>query len=63
MRVIGILGALHLMVTMAIAMVRESGIRVTYWIRPYDMMADRRRWRWCKRTPCRHLPSLSNWGG
>jgi predicted DCC family thiol-disulfide oxidoreductase YuxK len=23
-----------------------------YWIRPYDMLADRRRWRWQRRTPC-----------
>jgi hypothetical protein len=26
--------------------------RVGYWIRPYDMLADRRRWRWQARTKC-----------
>lgn len=25
---------------------------LSYWIRPYDMLADRRRWRWQPRTPC-----------
>jgi hypothetical protein len=26
--------------------------RVGYWIRPYDMLADRRRWRWQKARRC-----------
>jgi hypothetical protein len=25
---------------------------VGYWIRPYDMLADARRWRWQRRAPC-----------
>ena len=25
-----------------------------YWVRPYDMLADARRWRWQPRTPCQH---------
>lgn len=25
---------------------------VGYWFRPYDMLADARRWRWQARTPC-----------
>lgn len=27
-------------------------IRFTYWIRPFDMLNDHRRWRWQRRTPC-----------
>lgn len=26
--------------------------RVGYWVRPYDMLADRRRWFWQPRQPC-----------
>lgn len=26
--------------------------RVGYWIRPYDMLADRRRWRWQSAQRC-----------
>lgn len=26
--------------------------RIGYWARPYDMLADRRRWRWQPPTPC-----------
>lgn len=29
----------------------------SYWIRPYDMLADARRWRWQRRTPCRVIVS------
>ena len=25
---------------------------VGYWVRPYDMLADRRRWRWQPRQRC-----------
>jgi hypothetical protein len=25
---------------------------VSYWIRPYDVLADARRWRWQPRYPC-----------
>jgi len=26
--------------------------RVGYWVRPYDMLADRRRWFWQRRQEC-----------
>lgn len=26
--------------------------RLGYWLRPFDMIADRRRWRWQGRTRC-----------
>jgi len=26
--------------------------RFGYWLRPYDMLADRRRWRWQPAQPC-----------
>jgi hypothetical protein len=26
--------------------------RLGYWVRPFDMLADRRRWRWQSATPC-----------
>lgn len=26
--------------------------RISYRVRPYDMLADRRRWFWQPRTPC-----------
>jgi hypothetical protein len=26
--------------------------RVGYWVRPYDMLADRRRWRWQPAQRC-----------
>jgi hypothetical protein len=28
---------------------------VGYWIRPYDMLADRRRWRWQPQQRCRPI--------
>jgi hypothetical protein len=28
-------------------------VRVGYWIRPYDMLADARRWFWQRRSCCR----------
>ncbi len=31
---------------------RQAAINISYWIRPYDMLADARRWRWQKRQPC-----------
>lgn len=31
--------------------------QASYWIRPYDMIADRRRWRWQPAAPCA-LPPL-----
>lgn len=27
-------------------------VRLRYWIRPFDMLADRRRWRWQPAQPC-----------
>lgn len=35
-----------------LACVRWAIQRVGYWIRPYDTIADRRRWCWQPRTPC-----------
>ena len=35
-----------------LAAVVETAIRIGYWIRPYDMLADRRRWRWQPRKRC-----------
>lgn len=29
--------------------------RVSYWVRPYDMLADCRRWFWKPRTRCGRL--------
>lgn len=26
--------------------------QLSYWLRPYDMLADARRWRWAVPTPC-----------
>jgi hypothetical protein len=26
--------------------------RLSYWLRPYDMLADARRWRWQRPEPC-----------
>lgn len=26
-----------------------------YWVRPFDMLGDRRRWRWQRRTPCSRM--------
>lgn len=31
-------------------------IRFSYWLRPYDMIADRRRWMWQRRSRCVVLP-------
>lgn len=31
---------------------------VGYWLRPYDMLADRRRWWWQERHPCQHSDGL-----
>lgn len=31
---------------------RWAAERVGYWLRPYDMLADARRWRWQARDPC-----------
>jgi hypothetical protein len=28
-------------------------VRAGYWLRPYDMLADRRRWRWQPAQRCR----------
>ncbi len=35
-----------------VAEVRWALIRIGYWIRPYDMLLDRRRWAWQPRTRC-----------
>lgn len=36
--------------------------RIGYVIRPYDMLADRRRWCWQPRQPCgRQLNPAGNW--
>jgi hypothetical protein len=35
-----------------ISFVRWLTVYVGYWIRPYDMLADQRRWFWQRRTPC-----------
>lgn len=32
--------------------IRHAATRISYWVRPYDMLADRRRWFWEPRTPC-----------
>lgn len=32
--------------------VRHAAVMVGYWFRPYDMVADRRRWRWQSRALC-----------
>lgn len=29
--------------------------RLSYWLRPYDAIADRRRWRWQRSSGCFHL--------
>lgn len=31
---------------------RRLAVLAGYWMRPYDMLADRRRWRWQPRTRC-----------
>lgn len=31
---------------------RYAAQSIGYWIRPYDMLADRRRWRWQPPTCC-----------
>lgn len=35
------------------ATVRWALRRVGYWVRPYDMLADARRWFWQPRVHCR----------
>lgn len=37
---------------MTAALVAWAWHRVGYLVRPYDMLADRRRWCWQPRTPC-----------
>ncbi len=32
--------------------------RLGYWVRPYDMLADSRRWRWQARFPCQWSDGL-----
>lgn len=39
-------------VWLADAWVRSAVGAIDYWVRPYDMLADARRWRWQPRTPC-----------
>ena len=34
------------------AEVRYAASSLGYWVRPYDMLADRRRWRWQPRQRC-----------
>jgi hypothetical protein len=34
------------------ARVGQWRIDLGYWIRPYDMLADRRHWRWQRPAPC-----------
>lgn len=31
---------------------RSVALYATYWVKPYDMLADRRRWFWQRRTSC-----------
>ena len=31
---------------------RHAAVMAGYWLRPYDMLADRRRWRWPPRQRC-----------
>lgn len=31
---------------------RALAVALAYWLRPFDMLVDSRRWRWEKRTPC-----------
>lgn len=33
-------------------LLRDLLVYASYWVRPYDMLADRRRWFWQPRTPC-----------
>lgn len=33
--------------------------RLSYWLRPFDDLGDRRRWRWQPRTPCGAPPGLA----
>lgn len=35
-----------------VARVRHALVMAGYWVRPFDMLADRRRWRWQRPTPC-----------
>lgn len=35
-----------------LACLRWAAERVGYWIRPYDMIADARRWFWQRRARC-----------
>lgn len=37
----------------ALAETRHALTTAGYWIRPYDMLADNRRWRWTPPTCCR----------
>ena len=38
--------------TVVVAYIRWWIDSLGYWIRPYDMIADRRRWRWRAATRC-----------
>jgi hypothetical protein len=34
-------------------------VRFGYWLRPYDGLADARRWRWQRSHPCQHGDGLA----
>lgn len=36
------------------AELRHAAVMAGYWLRPYDMVADRRRWRWQPRELCQY---------
>jgi hypothetical protein len=37
---------------------RHAAVLAGYWLRPYDDLADARRWRWQRRHPCQHTDGL-----
>jgi hypothetical protein len=50
---------------LAASEVRHAAVLAGYWLRPYDDLADARRWRWQRRHPCQFgdgLPAvLERW--
>lgn len=41
---------------------RCDAVMLGYHIRPFDMLADRRRWFWQSRTPCQFSRRTTNLG-
>lgn len=58
--------ALPALVRIAASETRHAAVMAGYWLRPYDVLADARRWRWRRRHPCQHGAGidavLERWG-